>query len=151
MQRALILVAVLLLSSTLSWAQAAGAAPAPAADPRAAGGSCLLPNLAGLSPGQREAAVLNAGLQMIYVDTPAYPACPVTFQCNSIAGCGAGPVCAVSVLGPCCKDGSAVLCCQGGGDIVVDRCPCQCTGPLCSSACASKTNVTVSCFLVPAS
>jgi hypothetical protein len=154
MKRILILVAVLLLSSILSWAQAAGTASAPVADPRTGGGHCQLPNLAGLTPEQRAVAALNAGLQMTYAATPVgspYPACPTTFKCNSVAGCGAGPVCSLTVLGRCCHDGAAVLCCQDGGEIVVNRCGCVCAGTVCSSACSTKTNVTVSCFLVPAS
>ena len=153
MKRVVILVAVLFLMSALSWAQTAGTAPAPVADPRTGGGHCQLPDLAGLTPEQRAAAALNAGLQMTYADTVVSPppACPTAFNCSSIAGCGAGSVCAVSVLGRCCQDGGATLCCQDGGDINVNRCPCKCTGPLCSSACSSKTNVTVNCFLVPAS
>jgi len=147
MKRALVLVAFLLFLCTTAWAQGAGGAPV--ADPRAAGGKCVLPDLSGLTPAQRAAVVLNAGLQMTYVDTNALPACPVTFSCNSIGGCVAGSVCSVSVVGPCCRDGSAKLCCQNGGEIVVDRCACQCSGPLCSAACASHSNVTVSCFLVP--
>jgi hypothetical protein len=150
MKRILVLSVVLLLSSALSWAQAAGTAPAPVADPRAAGGRCVLPDLAGLPPGQRAAAALNAGLQLTYVDTPAYPACPTTFACNSLAGCAAGATCTNTVLGRCCRDGGAVLCCQTG-EILEQACPCQCTGAVCAtSQCTSSTNVTVSCFLPPA-
>jgi hypothetical protein len=69
MKRALFLVAVLFLMSNLAWAQAAGTAPSPVADPRA-GGNCQLPDLAGLSPGQRAAAAINAGLEMTFVDSP---------------------------------------------------------------------------------
>ncbi len=143
MKRTLFLVAVLLLTSTVAWAQAADLRTA-------AGGNCQLPNLAGLSPGQRAAAALNAGLQVTYVDTTPVPACPVTFNCNSIAGCGAGSTCRNTVLGRCCQDGGAVLCCQFG-EILEQQCPCQCTGAVCSSACTSSTNVTVSCFLPPGS
>lgn len=154
MKRALVLVAFLLLScTTTAWAQGAGSAPV--GDPRAAGGKCLLPDLSGLTPAQRAAAVLNAGLQMTNLDTVdpgSLPACPATFSCNSITGCGAGSTCSLTVLGPCCEDGGAKLCCSNHGEIVVDQCPCQCVlGTVCSSACASHTNVTVSCFLVPAS
>lgn len=149
MKRVAFLVAVLLLMSSLAWAQSAGPAPVPVADPRA-GGHCQLPDLAGLSPGQRAAAVINAGLQMTYVDTAPAPACPVAFSCNSIAGCGAGSTCNVTVLGRCCSDGGALLCCQTG-EILEQQCPCQCTSTVCSSACTSRTNVTVSCFLPPAS
>lgn len=144
MKRVLVLLAVLFLSSTLTWA--AGSAPAPVANPAATGSSCLLPDLAGLAPGQVAAAALNAGLQMIFVDTPPpVPACPVTFHCDSIAGCGTGPVCGISNLGPCCTTGTAVLCCGNGGDIIVQKCPCRCTGPVCSAVCASSTNVTFNC------
>jgi hypothetical protein len=142
MKRVLVLLAVLFLSSTLTWA--AAPAPAPVAD-SPAGGGCLLPDLAGLAPGQVAAAALNSGLQMIFVDTPPVPACPVTFHCNSITGCGAGPLCSVSDIGPCCTTGAAVLCCGNGGDIIVQKCPCRCTGEVCSVVCASSTNVTFSC------
>jgi hypothetical protein len=156
MKRILILVAVLLLSSALSWAQTAGTAPAPVADPRTGGGHCQLPNLAGLTPEQRAAAVLNAGLQVTYADVVVgspYPACPTTFKCNSIDNCKAGSVCNFTVIGRCCHDGSAVLCCQDGGDIAVDRCACECplNGGGCSTVCLNSTNVSISCFLVPAS
>jgi hypothetical protein len=155
MKRILILVAVLLLSSALSWAQTAGTAPAPVMDPRTGGGHCQLPNLAGLTPEQRAAAILNAGLKMTSADIGVgspYPACPTTFKCNSIANCQAGSICNTTVIGPCCHDGSAVLCCQDHGDIAVDRCACQCPlGTACSLACLNSTNVSVSCFLVPAS
>jgi hypothetical protein len=154
MKRILILVAVLLLSSALSWAQTAGTAPAPVADPRTGGGHCQLPNLAGLTPEQRAVAALNAGLQMTYAATVTgpTPACPTTFKCNSIANCQAGSVCSATFLGHCCRDGNATLCCQDGGDIVVDRCACVCPfGVVCSSACTSKTNVSVNCLLIPAS
>jgi hypothetical protein len=144
MKRALFLVAVLFLMSNLAWAQAAGTAPSPVADPRA-GGNCQLPDLAGLSPGQRAAAAINAGLEMTFVDSPAVPACPATFQCDSIAGCARGMVCAATILGPCCNFGTGVLCCANGGSLVEVQCPCKCTGPLCSSACASSTNVTLNC------
>ncbi len=138
MKRAFVLVAFLIFSSNLAWAQAAG-------------GNCQLPDLAGLSPGQRAAAALGAGLQVTYVDTTPVPACPVTFNCNSIAGCGAGSTCSNTVLGRCCSDGGAVLCCQFG-EILEQQCPCKCTaGAACSSACTSSTNVTVSCFLPPGS
>lgn len=138
MKRALVLVAFLIFTSNLAWAQAAG-------------GNCRLPDLAGLSPGQRAAAAINAGLQMTYMDTTPVPACPVTFNCNSIAGCGAGSTCSNTVLGRCCQDGGAVLCCQFG-EILEQQCPCKCTaGTVCSSACTSSTNVTVSCFLPPGS
>jgi hypothetical protein len=153
MKRILILVAVLFLMSALSWAQTAGTAPAPVADPRTGGGHCQLPNLAGLTPEQRAAAILNAGLQVTYADTVVGlpPACPTTYNCNSVAGCATGSVCNATVLGRCCRDGNATLCCQDGGDIVVNRCGCVCTGTVCSTACTSKTNVAVNCFLVPAS
>src|SRR4029077_12779301 len=104
MKRILILVAVLFLMSALSWAQTAGTAPAPVADPRTGGGHCQLPNLVGLTPEQRAAAVLNAGLQVTYADTTPVPACPVTFNCNSIANCGVGSTCNNTVLGRCCSD-----------------------------------------------
>jgi hypothetical protein len=142
----LILLAVLFLSSTPTWAQAAGPSPALAAAPAPAGSGCRLPDLAGLAPGQIAAAALNAGLQMIFVDTPPpVPACPVTFHCNSITGCGIGPLCSVSDIGPCCTTGGAVLCCGNGGDIIVQRCPCRCTGEVCSVVCAQSTNVTFNC------
>lgn len=153
MKRVLILVVVLFLMSALSWAQTAGTAAAPVADPRTGGGHCQLPNLAGLTPDQRAVAALNAGLQVTYADIVVSPppACPTAFACNSVAGCGAGSVCTATFLGRCCRDGGATLCCQDGGDIVVTRCGCVCTGPLCSSACSTKTNVSVNCLLIPAS
>jgi hypothetical protein len=144
MKRALFLVAVLLLMSNLAWAQAAGTAPAPVADPRVAGG-CLLPDLGGLAPGDLPAAAINAGLQMTFVDTPLVPACPVTFHCDSIANCVSGSVCLVGDIGPCCSFGVGTLCCGNGGTIKVKRCPCRCTGELCSSACANSTDVRFAC------
>ncbi len=145
MKRALFLVAVLFLLSNLAWAQTAGTASAPVADPRSGGGNCQLPDLAGLSPAQVAAAALNAGLKMTFVDTPTVPACPVTFHCDSIANCARSQACFAAILGPCCSDGSAILCCQNGGNLVETTCGCKCTGELCSSACSQSHEVGLSC------
>jgi hypothetical protein len=146
MKRALFLVAVLFLMSTMTWAQGAGTAPAPVADPRVAGsGNCQLPDLAGLSPGQVAVAAMGSGLKLTYVDDPTVPACPVAFNCNSITGCGQGPVCSLTSLGPCCSEGGAILCCQGGGDIIETQCACRCTATLCVSTCTQHHQVSVNC------
>jgi hypothetical protein len=144
MKRAIVLVAVLLLTSTMAWAEPAGTAPAPAADPRVAGGGCQLPDLAGLAPAQIQAAALNAGLEVTFAAAPAVPACPVTFHCNSIANCAAGGVCSVGLLGPCCNTGGVVLCCASG-NISETRCACKCTGPLCAVSCVHSTEVNWNC------
>ena len=144
MKRALFLITVLFLLSNLAWAQA-GTAPAPVADPRSGGGNCQLPDLAGLSPAQVAAAALGSGLKMTFVDTPAAPACPVTFHCNSIAGCARGLVCDAVILGPCCTDGGATLCCQNGGNLVETQCGCKCTGEVCLETCAESHEIGLSC------
>ena len=87
MKRALILVAVLLLSSTLSWAQTAGTAPAP--DPRTGGGHCQLPNLAGLTPEQRAIAALNAAATS-WTETGSKRAAP---RPSAATICGSGRMC----------------------------------------------------------
>ncbi len=145
MKRALVLFAVLLLSSTLTWAQRAGSAPAPVADPRAAGGSCLLPDLAGLTHGQIAAAALNAGFQVTFEAALAYPACPVTFHCNSMANCVIGPTCTVTNIGDCCSNGGTNFCCKDGADIMVTACPCRCASPSCPSTCLDDSEVSSTC------
>jgi hypothetical protein len=140
MKRALVLVAVLLLPSSLAWAEA----PAPEGDLFAAGGGgCMLPDLAGLSPDQIAAAALGAGFQVSphNVDVPA---CPATFHCDSLTGCAAGPLCSITDIGQCCQAGDPVLCCLSG-TIKVQRCRCECTGPVCSVLCASSTDVRWRC------
>jgi hypothetical protein len=141
MKRALVLLALLLVSSTLASAQAPAA---PVADPRSGGGNCPLPDLAGLAPGEVPAAALNAGLQVAFASSPAVPACPVVFHCNSIGACAAGGVCSATILGQCCGTGGVVICCATGNFVEV-RCPCKCTGPLCAAQCIHSSEVAFNC------
>jgi hypothetical protein len=137
MKPTLVLVAVLLFTSSMAWAQGS------AADPRLANG-CALPDLAGLSPDQVAVAALGAGLQMSAASSdPTIPACPVTFECSSIAGCGSSMVCSATAIGQCCTLGTAVLCCAN--TILVTRCPCKCVLEDCPRQCAQSTQVTRSC------
>ena len=76
--------------------------------------------------------------------SPAVPACPVVFHCNSIGDCAAGGVCSATVLGQCCGTGGVVICCATGNFVEV-RCPCKCTGPLCAVQCIHSSEVTLSC------
>jgi hypothetical protein len=150
MKRTLVLVAVLLLIGPLAaWAEGgAGAHPAPEAqrpaDPAAAGGGCALPDLAQLTPDQVAVAALRAGLQMsASASDPTIPACPTTFQCSNIAGCGAGMICSATAIGKCCSDGNIVLCCSN--NIFVVRCPCKCVLEDCPRQCTQSSQVTWSC------
>jgi hypothetical protein len=145
MKRTLVLVAVLFLIGTLAaWAEGPTAAPAAMTAP--AGGHCVLPDLAGMSPDQIAVAALRAGLTMSPADTPiasTLQACPTTFECSSIAGCGSSMVCAVGSIGKCCVAGPIVLCCSN--QIFVERCPCKCVLEDCPSQCSRSTQITWSC------
>jgi hypothetical protein len=141
MKRTLVLVAVLLLLGSL----ALRAEGAPGTNPGLAGGGCALPDLAQLSsPDQIAVAALGAGLQ-ISVSTSAstVPACPVRFQCSSIAGCGSNMVCSAVAIGKCCSEGNVVLCCSS--TIFVVSCPCKCVLEDCPHQCAQSTQVSWSC------
>src|SRR4029077_3280190 len=146
MKRTLVLVAVLFLIGALAaWAEGnpagspAAAAPAPA-------GSCTLPNLAGLSPDRTAVAPPGAGLQMSPPDASTaagIPACPTTFSCSSLAGCGSSMVCSLTAMGKCCVSGDAILCCAN--TLFVERCPCKCVSEDCPRLCDSSTQVSLSC------
>jgi hypothetical protein len=138
MKRTLVLVALLLLSlSSLAWAEGT-----PSAGP--AGGRCVLPDLSRLSPDQAAAAAIQAGLQVSPASaTTTVPACPVEFQCSSIAGCGSSMVCNVNPIGQCCTTGTAVICCSG--TLWVERCPCKCVLEDCPRQCGQSTQVTRFC------
>lgn len=143
MKPTLVLVAVLLLTSHFALAEGT-ASGAMAADPRLASNGCALPDLAGLSPDQVAVAALNAGLQMSAATSdPTIQACPATFECSSIAGCGSSMVCSATPIGQCCTLGTAVLCCAN--TIFVVRCPCKCVLEDCPRQCAQSTQVTRSC------
>jgi hypothetical protein len=141
MKRTLVLLAVLLLLGSLA-VQAEGNL---VADPRAAGGGCTLPDLAQLSPDQIAVAALQAGFQLSAStpDPATVPACPVTFHCSSIAGCGSSMVCSATAIGQCCSEGNVVLCCSS--TIFVVRCPCKCVLEDCPRQCGQSTEVTWSC------
>src|SRR5262245_61778824 len=133
MKRALILVAVLLCTCSVAWAETS----APAADPLAgSGGGCTLPDLAGLSPEPIAAAALQAGLQIAPTEVQV-PPCPTTFSCNSITNCGAGTPCTVSFIGPCCKPATGPNICCANGNIKKTQCPCVCTGNPCAVVCGT--------------
>ncbi|HEX3553894.1 MAG TPA: hypothetical protein VIA62_11770 [Thermoanaerobaculia bacterium] len=138
MKRVLVLVAVLLLIGSLAaWAEGTAAGPAP-------GGGCVLPDLGQLSPDQVAVAALRAGLQ-ISASTPVstVQACPTTFQCSSIAGCGSSMVCSANPIGNCCSEGNVVLCCSH--TIFVVSCPCKCVLEDCPRQCGQSTQVNWSC------
>lgn len=144
MKRMLVFVAALFLVSGLAWAGGESSGGAPATDPLfAEGGGCMLPDLSGLSEEERMSAALAAGFQV--TPTPAaYPACPVTFQCNSIGNCGIGPICSLTNIGACCTSGGFNICCMQG-TIRVRRCPCVCTGTICSTVCTNSDDVRWGC------
>jgi len=152
-KKSLILVVALLLSAGLAWAEepvpgtaspdvsflATVAAPAEAA---AQEGGCALPDLAGLSEDEKEAALLAAGFEPS--PTAAEWTCPVRFSCTSLTNCGIGPACGETDIGPCCTGGGHTYCCLFG-TIKVTTCPCKCTAPACASACVNSSNVQWSC------
>jgi hypothetical protein len=141
MKRVMILIVVLLCTWSVAWAETSAPASGFLAD---SGDGCMLPDLSGLSPDQIAAAALQAGLQAAPNEVQV-PACPTTFSCNSITNCGAGTVCTVSIIGPCCKSAvGPVLCCVSG-NIKVTRCPCVCTGNPCAVLCGTSTDVKLSC------
>jgi len=140
MKRSLVLVVVLLFVGSLAvWAEGK-----PAAGPDPAGGGCALPDLAQLSPDQVAVAALRAGLQL-YASTaaPTIPACPATFQCSSILGCGSSMVCTATPIGQCCSTSGVVLCCTN--TIFVVRCPCKCVLEDCPHQCSQSTEVSRTC------
>lgn len=140
-KRPFLLLAALLLMASLAWAEEPASSDAFFAD---SGGGCMLPDLSGMSAEQIAAASLQAGFQVAPNEVQV-PACPVKFDCDSLAGCDVGPICAVSDIGQCCQtSGGPILCCIDG-TIKVRRCPCECTGPVCSVLCASSTDVKFRC------
>jgi hypothetical protein len=95
MKKALVLVAILLLTSGLAWAEgtASGAAAPEAvgqANSSPAEGGCTLPDFTGLSPDQQLAAALAAGFQLNGAVDRQVPVCPTVFSCTSITNCGVG-------------------------------------------------------------
>ena len=147
MKRTLFFVVALFLVSGLAWAggESSGGAPVPTAEPLfAEGGGCTLPDLSGLSAEERMSAALAAGFQVS--PTPAaIQACPVTFHCNSITNCAAGPVCGLADIGQCCNSGGGVILCCTSGTIKVQRCPCQCNGNPCAIQCVNSTDIRWGC------
>lgn len=137
MKRTLVLIAVLLLTGIPAWAEEPAIVDA-------GGGGCMLPDLASLTAEELPAAALAAGFQLVTSAAAAVPLCPVTFHCNSIGNCAAGPLCALSDIGQCCSSGGFRLCCLSG-TIKVTRCPCRCTSTLCSSQCVASDEVNWSC------
>jgi hypothetical protein len=155
MKKSLILAVALLLTAGLAWAaepaSAAGSpdaaflaslAPAPAA---AQDGGCAMPDLAGLSADEKEAALMGAGFAPA-PNAAAVPACPTKFSCNSIHNCGVGPACTLNDIGPCCSPGGGLVRCCISGTIKVTICPCQCTGNPCSFTCVNSSNKTSACL-----
>jgi hypothetical protein len=154
-KKTLIFVAALLLTAGLAWAEepAPGTASpdasflaslAPAA-PTPQDGGCAMPDLAGLSADEKEAALLAAGFEQAPVNA-AVPACPTSFSCTSIHNCGVGPACTLNDIGPCCSPGGGLVRCCISGSIKVTICPCQCTGNPCSFTCVNSSNKTSACL-----
>ena len=73
------------------------------------------------------------------------PQCPTPFACSSIGNCAAGPLCALTDIGPCCQVSPGLIRCCLNGTIKVTRCPCRCTATLCAIACIQSANVTSVC------
>ena len=149
MKKALVLVAILLLTSSLAWAEGTSAVAAPEvvgqADPGSAEGGCTLPDFTGLSPDQQLAAALAAGFQMNGAVNRQVPICPTVFHCTSIMNCGAGSPCTTTDLGQqCCASGGGQICCASG-TIKVRQCPCVCTTSPCLAQCTASTDVTLHC------
>lgn len=154
MKRALVLVATLMLSAGLAWAETP-AVPAPAggdspaaveghaADPAVEGGGCLLPDLAGLSQDEASAVALGAGFQTAST-AAAVPACPTSFRCSSLTNCAKGSPCSITDIGTCCSQSGLVLCCTSG-TIKVRECPCRCTAFHCLYQCVLSNDVQWSC------
>lgn len=137
MKRTLVLVAVLFLTGGMAWG----------AENDFQGGGCMLPDLAGMTPDQAAAAALAAGFEMSSAKlAAANPACPSTFQCNSIANCGAGACSTPVDIGPCCDvAGGGTICCAAG-TIKVRQCGCVCTGFPCVITCPQSTEFRMRCI-----
>lgn len=141
MRLSLTFVLALLLTAGVAWAEEA--VPTDAVQV-AEGGGCMLPDLAGLSDEEAEAALEEAGFATSAIET-ATPMCPTRFSCSSIVNCGIGPLCSLTDIGPCCTtSGGLGLCCISG-TIKVRRCPCQCTGFPCNILCPQSTDVQWRC------
>jgi hypothetical protein len=127
MKRTLSLVAVLLFTCSLAWAEEAAPQGDVAAD---SGGGCM-------------AAGLAAGLQIAPTEVQV-PPCPTTFLCSSLTNCGAG-ACSVTPIGQCCMPptGPPAFCCING--IKKITCPCVCTGNPCLAVCGTSTEVRFHC------
>lgn len=147
MKKTLVLAFALLVTAGLAAAEAADAteaAPTLEAIFAAEAGGCELPDFTGMSDEEIAEAAIESGFDLADAVQAQPPACPVSFACNSITNCAAGPNCSVTDLGPCCSSGGLVLCCIQG-TIKVQRCPCVCTAFVCSVQCAASTNVRWRC------
>jgi hypothetical protein len=149
MKRTLVLIALLLLTCSLAWAEepapgTSAGAPLGGSIASDSGGGCMLPDLTGLSQEQILAAALEAGFQVSPTDVQI-PPCPTTFSCTSIPNCGAGTPCTVSIIGQCCKPAGAPPICCANGPIKEKRCPCVCTGSPCAFQCINSTDVKLIC------
>ena len=150
MKKGLVLVAILFLISSLAWAEGtAGGAATPEAvnpaDSTAVAGGCTLPDFTGLSPDQRVAAALAAGLQVSGAVNKQTAMCPTVFHCDSITNCGIGLCSPPQDIGQCCNaGGGSILCCLNG-TFKVQRCHCRCTANPCDLQCGTSTNVTLQC------
>ena len=140
MKRTLLLVAVLLFTCSLAWAEEAAPQGDVATD---SGGGCMLPDFTGMSADQVMAAGLAAGLQIAPTEVQV-PPCPTTFLCSSLTNCGAG-ACSVTPIGQCCMPpaGPPAFCCING--IKKITCPCVCTGNPCLALCGTSTEVRFHC------
>jgi hypothetical protein len=158
MRKALVLVAILLLTSSLAWAEgAAGAIAAPEArgqaDTGASGGGCTLPDFTGLSRDQRVAAALGAGLQVSRAVNALTPLCPTSFfYCTTITNCKVGSSCTYENLGQCCDLGDGDLLCCAQGSLKFRHCLCTCSAYPCPLECLDSTDARLVCvgFEAPA-
>jgi len=141
MRLSLILAVALLLTAGVAWAEET--APTEIV-PALEGGGCMLPDLAGLSDEEADAALVKAGFGTTVIET-ATPMCPVRFSCSSIVNCGVGSLCAAADIGPCCITSSGLGICCTSGTIKVKRCPCKCAGNPCNIICPQSTDVQWNC------
>jgi len=143
MKRTLVLVAALLLMGSLAWAETPAGEAAPGAE-GFAGGGCVLPDLARLTPDQIPAAALAAGFEMSTAVPATIQMCPTTFHCDSLFNCDIF-LCSASNIGRCCSAGGGAAFCCPTGNIIVTQCSCHCTGNPCAIQCPQSTDIRWHC------
>jgi hypothetical protein len=150
MRSSLLFALALLLTAGLAWADGAAPTDAVQTDGEVAlaeGGGCMLPDLAGLSDEEADAALREAGFGVSDVGAveAAAPLCPTRFSCSSLVNCGIAGYCSLSDIGPCCTVSTGLRLCCIQGSIKVRTCPCGCTAYPCESTCPQSSDVQWSC------